>query len=297
MKTTTMRLAAMGGLCALILFVSCSKNNSSKGTTDTNIPQGKSQVSLYVMDGPVSFTKVLIDIRQVAVLVDTAAKQDSADNPHQWDNDYCGWGRHQNDKSLVWDTLTITPGTYDLLQLRNGADTLLGSGVYVSGKILKIRVTLGSDNSIYTDSTTSYPLEIFGPEPYFDINVARTNVSSLSNNQFELWLDFNLSRSIFFWSGTFYLKPYFVVFNDKVAAKISGQVLPPGAGALVTVYNASDTLYAIPNWGGNYMLRGVPAGTYSINFKGTSGYNDTTINNIVVDSMKVTQVPTITLHK
>ncbi|MES1224861.1 MAG: DUF4382 domain-containing protein, partial [Bacteroidota bacterium] len=181
MKTTIKRFAVTGSVCALVILAACSKNNSSKGTTDTNIPPGKSAVSIYMMDGPISFDKVLIDIRQVAVLVDTAARQDSADNPHQWDNNYCGWGRGPNNRSLIWDTLTITPGTYDLLQLRNGADTLLGSGVYVSGKILKIRITLGSDNSVYTDSTTSYPLEIFGPNPYFDIDVLRSNVSTVTN--------------------------------------------------------------------------------------------------------------------
>jgi hypothetical protein len=62
-------------------------------------------------------------------------------------------------------------------------------------------------------------------------------------------------------------------------------------------WSGTDTLYAIPNWNGNYQIRGVPAGTYSINFKGHNGYQDTTISNIVVDSAKTTQVPTITLHK
>jgi hypothetical protein len=87
------------------------------------------------------------------------------------------------------------------------------------------------------------------------------------------------------------------VFNDAAMAKVQGRVLPQGASPLVTAYNAADTLYAIPNFGGNYLFRGVPAGTYSINFKGHNGYKDTTINNIVVDSMRVVQIPTITLHK
>ena len=44
-----------------------------------------------------------------------------------------------------------------------------------------------------------------------------------------------------------------------------------------------DTLYAIPDWeDGDYQIRNVPAGTYSINFKGRDGYKDTTIANITV---------------
>ncbi|MDP4244561.1 MAG: DUF4382 domain-containing protein [Bacteroidota bacterium] len=295
MKTLTKWLAASFGMAVLLFFFACNKNNSAG--SNPNIPPGKSKVSIYMMDDPVQLSKVLIDIRQVAVEVDTAVRQTDSDRDDQWDDNYWGWHRDHDHKSVIWDTLSITPGVYDLLQLRNGADTLLASGLVTNGKVLKIRITLGSDNTVFTDSTTSYPLEVFGPNPYFTINVARTNVSEVTNNEFKMWLDFNLGRSIFFWNGTFLLKPYFTVFNDHVMAKIQGRILPQGASPLVTAYNAGDTLYAIPNYGGNYLFRGVPAGTYSINFKGHNGYKDTTINNIVVDSMKVVQIPTITLHK
>ncbi|HEV2354392.1 MAG TPA: hypothetical protein VGR89_09120, partial [Puia sp.] len=70
-----------------------------------------------------------------------------------------------------------------------------------------------------------------------------------------------------------------------------------GATSLVTAYNGTDTLYAVPFWSGKYQFRNVPAGTWSLTFKGYGGYQDTTISNIIVDSMKVTQVPEITLHK
>src|SRR5882757_2486972 len=295
MKTVTKWLAAGSGLTAVLIFFACNKNNSSG--SNPNIPAGQSQVSVYMMDDPIQFTKVLIDIRQVVVEIDTASKQTDADEDDQWDDNFCGRHRNQSDKSVIWDTLSIKPGVYDLLQLRNGTDTLLASGQFPSGKILKLKITLGSDNTIYTDSVTHYPLEVFGPNPYFTVNVSRLNVASVSSNDFKLWLDFNLSRSIFFWSGQFLLKPYVTVFNDVVSAKLKGQVLPGLSSPLITAFNATDTLYAIPNWDGKYLFRGVPAGTYSIKFKGWGGYQDTTISNIVVDSMKTVQVPTITLHK
>jgi hypothetical protein len=250
-----------------------------------------------MMDGPINFDSVLIDIRQVVVEIDTGTTQNAADQPNQWDAGYCGFGRSASNKSVIWDTLGITPGIYNLLALRNGTDTLLASGLYPTGKIIKIQITLGSDNSVYTDSTTSYPLEIFGPNPYFTINVSRTNVQDVTNNQFKLWLDFNLSRSIFFWNGEFLLQPYFTVFNDMMTAKVQGQVLPHGAGALVTGINGTDTIYAVPFWNGQYQFRNVPAGNWSFTFKGTTGYSDTTFSSIAVDSMKTVNLPTITLHK
>jgi hypothetical protein len=293
MKTTTKWLAAAGGIVAALFIFACHKSSSS---SNDSIPAGKSQVSLYMMDDPIQFAKVLIDIRQVVVEVDTATAQSAADVDDQWDNNYCGPHRTASNSSVIWDTLSISPGVYNLLDLRNGTDTLLASGLYVSGKILKIRITLGSDNTVYTDSTTSYPLEVFGPNPYFTINVGREDLDAVSNNDYKLWLDFNLAKSIYFWSGTFYLSPFVTVFNDVVSAKVQGFVLPKGAGKLVTLYNSADTLYAIPDWSGKYQMRGVPTGTYSINFKGNGNYQDTTISNIVVDSMKVVTVPTVTLH-
>ena len=295
MKTVTKWLTAAISVAAVLVFFACNKSNSS--SSNPSIPPGQSRLSVYMMDGPVQFAKVLIDIRQVAIQIDTADKQSDADHDDQWDDGYCGWHRDKEHKSVIWDTLSIKPGVYDLLQLRNGADTLLASGDFPSGKILKVKITLGSDNTIFTDSTTSYPLEVFGPNPYFTVNVSRVDVASASSNDFKLWLDFNLSKSVFFWNGEFLLKPYLVVFNDQVKAKVQGQVLPAGAAALVTAYNATDTLYAVPFWNGKYLFRGVSAGTYSINFKGRNGYQDTTLTNIKADSMKVVTVPTVTLHK
>jgi hypothetical protein len=295
MKTVMKWLAAGAACTALLVFFSCNKNNNSG--SNPNIPKGQSQVSVYMMDDPIQLAKVLIDIRQITVEVDTAAKQGDADNDDQWDDNYWGWHRDQEHKTVIWDTLNIKPGVYDLLQLRNGTDTLLASSLITSGKILKLKITLGSDNTVFTDSSTSFPLEVFGPSPSFVVNVSRTNVNAVTNNEFKLWLDFNLSRSIFFFSGQFLLKPYFIVFNDAIMAKVQGQVLPPGAGALVTAYNATDTIYAVPFNNGQYQFRGVPAGTYSVNFKGRGGYQDTTLSNIKVDSMRVVKIPTITLHK
>ncbi|HVY76059.1 MAG TPA: DUF4382 domain-containing protein [Puia sp.] len=297
MKTFTKWLVPAGLIATGILFVfSCSKENSHS-SSDPSIPPGQSKVSVYLMDDPVTLYKVMIDIRQVAVEIDTATTQGDQDHDNQWDANYCGFGRGAENKSLIWDTLNITPGVYNLLDLRNGTDTLLGSGTYPDGKILKVRITLGTADTVYTDSNTYYPLSVLGPDSAFTINVRRENVSSVSNNDFQLWLDFNLERSIFFWREQYFLSPYVVAFNYHSAAKIKGQVVPPGASPLVTAFNATDTLYAIPGWNGNYQFSHVPVGTYSINFKGHHGYQDTTIQNIVVDSMKAVEIPKITLHQ
>ena len=291
MKTKTTWLAAGAGtLMACMLFFACKKDNSAS----SNIPAGKAQMSIVMMDDPISLYKVLIDIKQVAVLVDTAAKHTDADDDHEWDNDYRGC---HNSNTLIWDTLSITPGVYDLLQLRNGTDTLLASGLITNGKVLKVRITLGTRDTVYTDSVTHYLLNVAFTGTFFDINVRRENVSAITNNQFKLWLDFDLARSIIFYNGVYWLRPEIRAFNDNDLSKIAGRVLPAGASPFVMVYNSSDTLYALPGWEGYYQVRGATAGTYSIYFKGQHGYKDSTITGIVVTAGKLTTAPTVTLHK
>ena len=297
MKTVTKRLVAACGVTAVLLFFACKKENSS--SSNPNIPKGQSQLSVALTDGPGDFFKVLIDIRQIAIQVDTASKQKDEDNDDQWDDDYNGEHRDAGHKSVIWDTLSIKPGVYDLLSLRNGVDTLIGSGLYPTGKIVKIKVTLGSDNTVYVDSTTSFPLTLFGGSDTthtFTIKVRREDVDDISSNDFKIWIDFNIDRSVFFMNGQFLLQPFFVAFNDNVMAKVYGQVLPPHAGVLVTGYMGTDTIYAVPFDNGSYKFRNVPAGTWSFNFKGATGYKDTTISNIKVDSMANVKLPTITLH-
>src|SRR6185436_10090979 len=98
----------------------CSKEKSSDNAT---VPSGKQALSLYLTDGPTDyFDKVLIDIKSVKVLVDTCDK--SRRRRDNWDStNHCA----------IWDSLSIAPGVYDLLTLRNGLDTLLASGTIPDG--------------------------------------------------------------------------------------------------------------------------------------------------------------------
>lgn len=295
MKTVTKWLVAASGAAAVLIFFACNKSNSAN--SNPNIPKGESQLSVYMMDGPASFAKVLIDIRQVAVEIDTASKQSDADEDDEWNDDFDGRHHDPDHKSVIWDTLKITPGVYNLLDLRNGTDTLLSSSLITTGKILKVKITLGPNDTLYVDSTSYFPLGVDGPHMTITINVRGDNVQSINNNTFKLWLDFNLDRSIEFENGEFVLRPFIVVFNDVDMAKVVGRVLPEGADAAVIGTMGTDTIYAVPWEEGNFQFRNVPAGTWDFTYKGANGYKDTTINNIKVDSMQTVTLPTITLHK
>ncbi len=78
---------------------------------------------------------------------------------------------------------------------------------------------------------------------------------------------------------------------------IEGTVLPYAARPYVTAWNDTDTATAKPEENGEYKIRGLNAGTYSIMFQGSFGYKDTTLTGIQVTNGQAVQIPLITLHQ
>lgn len=269
----------------------------NKDTSASNAPNANQQkLNIYLSDGPGYFDAVNLDIKSVEVLVDTCNvdSSDVDDKPNR-----CGWdnGKWDNKHCTVWDSLDIRAGVYNLLDLRNGTDTLLGNGNVVKGNVERIRITLGNNNSLVKDSVT-YPLETWGGQSKIIINVRRSDWDNFSTSSFRLWLDFDVNHSILeVVRGHFILNPFIRVFTPSRFGSISGAVLPDAAKPVVTLYGATDTLYALPWRGGSFAIRGVAAGTYSLYVNGSNGYQDTTISNITITGDKETKVGKITLHQ
>ena len=273
---------------AAIFILSCTKDNSSS----SSVPPGQQRVSLYLSDDPALFDKVLIDIQSVKVLVDTS----SADTvEHRWRHDWnCDDGR---DTSVVWEDLQIRPGVYDLLTLRNGTDTLLAAGNIPQGKIKRIKITLGSDNSLVKDSV-GYPLKLFPGDSVITLKLSGNELDEYLTGQFQLWLDFNIGRSIIkVRNNEFYLRPFIRLFITKATGSIEGKITPWDAYPVVSVYNGTDSSYAIPYRDGRFKVRGLDPGVYTVFVNASNGYQDTTINNVTVTAREEFDLPDIELHK
>jgi hypothetical protein len=98
-------------------------------------------------------------------------------------------------------------------------------------------------------------------------------------------------------NGQFTLVPFIRAFLIKESGAVKGIILPGNSRSIVTVYNATDTAYALPWVNGEFKVRGLNTGTYSVFINAGNGYKDTTINNVSVTVGKETNVGTITLHK
>ncbi len=290
------RTAAAAGLAwSLVLLGACGRHNDVQASEEPG--PGQSKVSVYLTDGPGLFDQVLVDIRQLAVKVDTSAAGGGWWKPgERFDGHRC-WNHDKEDHQAVWDTIAIQPGVYDLLNLANGADTLLASDLIPQGRILAFRLTLGEDNSLVKDSV-SYPLNLLPDWHTVYIRVHGGDFEKLSSRHYKIWLDFDAGRSVVaLHHGEFYLKPVLRAFAVSQTGRLAGRVLPADAQAVVSVYNDGDTLYAIPGRNGQFMLRGLEEGNYDVLVNASSPYMDTTLTGVSVSTGKLTDLGTLQLHQ
>jgi hypothetical protein len=134
-------LWASAALLCVVSIYSCQKDVG----VNVNIPAGTNKLSIFLADAPTDYQKVLVDVQQIAVKIDTCQRNSDPDRQHP--------GCDEDHDSLshqcgIWDTLSIHAGVYDLLTLRNGLDTLLSSGFVLNAKIERIKIILGSNNSV-----------------------------------------------------------------------------------------------------------------------------------------------------
>lgn len=273
---------------AVFLLYACRKEGAIAG-----IPEGKSKLSVYLTDGPLDFQHVWVDIQGIYVKVDSCRRNH--------DDDHWGPGCNDDHDSLesrceYWDTLAINPGVYDLLALRNGVDTLLASGYVSAGKIERIKFVLGTNNSVMADSIT-YPLNLQHNQSYIFVNIGREHLDSIAANNFQLWLDFDLSRSVKFRNGQYYLRPVLKPFGRHSFGEIEGKVRPVRAHGLIRAFSGTDTSYALAWNEGEFKIRGLRPGTYSLHIAGINGYRDTLITNIQVQRNEDTDLGLIRLQQ
>lgn len=298
MKQLRLPGIALGLLLLTILTIfSCQKERDSN---NNEIPEGQQRVRIRLSDNPVNFDAVNVDIQRVEVLIipDSCRGGRDDDGPRNhcdYDND----GNNGNyGDCAVWDTLDIRAGVYNLLDLSNGVDTLLANGFTVEGKIKKIRLTLGAQNSVVVDSI-SYPLTLWNGHNRVTINVRGDDVDQVTPGDLQLWLDFDAGRSIVRVSNNrFVLKPILRIWLPPQTAALEGRVQPERAGAVVSAISNSDTLIAIPDHhSGKFKIRGLRGTTADVFINATrNGYIDTTLTGLQLQRGRTTDVGTIQLR-
>ncbi len=286
-------------LSSIFFLFSCQKEKDA----NQPVPEGQQRVRIRLSDNPVSFDAVNVDIQRVEVLVvpDSCHSNDSSNNDDDNDGRGCHYDRDRDhdrdDDCAVWDTLDIRTGVYNLLDLTNGTDTLLASGYTIAGKIKKIRLTLGSENSVVIDSVT-YPLSAWNDFNRVTINVRGEDIDEISSSDLQLWLDFDAGRSIVkIRDNHFVIKPFLRIWLPAQTASIKGKVLPSEANAVISAIADGDTLVAIPHDDGRFKIRGLKGSTADVFINASAnGYRDTTITGVSLIKGEDTDIGTVELH-
>lgn len=257
MKKIILVFAAL--LMAGISLQSCKKDEDKTGNATVNI---------RLTDGPGHYDAVYIDVQSVEIHSDVSG----------------------------WVTVpAIVPGIYNLLDFRNGMDTLLCHTVLPAGRISQMRLILGENNSVVV-AGASHPLAT----PSAQQSGLKFNIHQelAANGAYDIWIDFDAGRSIVAkGNGTYSLKPVVRAYTKLTDGRIRGVVLPQAALATVYATNGADTFAAIPDALGGFLYCGLPEGSYTlwIDAADNTGFADMTLPPVNVAFGVVSDIGIITL--
>jgi hypothetical protein len=250
----------------LALFYSCSKNPSSS--------EGQARLQVRLTDSPYPFAKaVWVDVRQIEIIM--------SDNS----NPIILNGTH--------------PGMYNLMDFTNGKDTILADATIPPGDISQIRLILGENN--YIISTTDEKIDLKTPSGQQSGLKVQVHQTVSGGILYRLVLDFDAGRSIVEAgsSGNFILKPVLRILSlVPSGGDIKGVVAPDSIRTAVLAIQGLDTISTAftDTTNGNYLIKDVPAGNYSLVYIPSDTTYKTATANAAVTLGQITVVDTVKLQ-
>lgn len=248
----------------LVWFSSCNSDSDSNGTA---------RLQVRMTDAPGDYEEVNVDIRSVQI--------------HKEDTDSeSGW--------LTLDE--INPGIYNLLKFANGADTLLASANLPAGTISQIRLVLGENNSLKLKDGRTVGLKT--PSGQTSGLKVKINADLKEDVTYVVLLDFDAAKSVVArGNGQYNLKPVIRTITQAVAGGIRGKVTPADAKPGIYMISAeNDTIGGFANENGDFLIKGVKAGTYSVKFYTDKNEPRKTIPNVTVSQNQIRDLGTVDLN-
>lgn len=278
MKKVFIQLAVI----VTMFFIGCNKPGKETDATGRLL-------SVYLTDSPAELEAVNIDIHSVEVKIDP---NDAGDEQYIMQQDknnsndslgamggtlwHGGIPVGDNDQFGKWIAVDFKPGVYDILQLRNGIDMLLGSAK-APGTVRKVRIALGSNNHVVKNGEPlSLTLQDDSTNHHIYIDILKESRITNNDGSIAVFLDFDLGRSIKRVGEQYVLFPYLRALPADRSLEIEGFAFPAAASVIVSVYNDTDTTNALPDNRGYFKIRGLLPGGYHISYSAGDMYRDTT---------------------
>jgi hypothetical protein len=165
----------------------------------------------------------------------------------------------------AWISLANPDTVLDFLELTNGttavlADTTLGPGSYS-----QLRIVVADSNEIVVDGQ-SFPL-LIPSGTATGVKIVNISFSVDSGECAEIYLDFDIAKSVRLDQGQYFLQPCFRAFSKSLSGTVSGKVedtLGKGVtNALVQALAGTDTVSTFTRSNGWYELI-LKQGTYTV---------------------------------
>jgi hypothetical protein len=196
-------------------------------------------------------------------------------------------------------TLSRTPATYDLMDLRNGITATLAELDIPEGTYSKIRLYADSAKVVLIDGT-EFPLKVPGGASTGLKIFIKPDIIVEEGVPSEVLLDFDMSKS-FVAKGSldrpkgitgFNLKPVVRAVNLATAGRLRGMVhdtSDTGIPDIQVSISTGDSVLTntFTDTTGAYALLGIPVGTYSVE-AGAAGYLTETVTDVAVDERGTT---------
>jgi hypothetical protein len=194
----------------------------------------KAHLSVSMTDAPANYNAVMVDVQGVEVM--------------------------GSDGTTV--LLNTKAGIYNLLDFTNGVDTLIASGDLNAGTISQIRLILGPNNSVMVDNVVYHLSTPSAMQSGLKLQIHQKFEAGVS---YYILLDFDASQSIVLTgNGEYQLKPVIRTIDAAINGSIKGHISPISLGTIVTASSKNIVYSTVVNANGEFVLAGLPAGTYSI---------------------------------
>jgi hypothetical protein len=257
-------LTAMTGV-AVLLFMSVSLSSC-----DVASNKDKGTFKVVMFDAPGDYDEVWVHINRVEV-------------------------NNSADAESGWVVISEPDERFNLLELVNGANVVLGEADLEEGTYEQIRLILGSDNTIVIGED-SFPLMVpSGQQTGIKLNV---NADIIAGITYTLLLDFDVQRSVVKQgaTGSYALQPVIRAMNEALTGNITGSVEPAVEGAWVRALSGDDVVATTQTVEtGEFTLVGLFDGFYTVTIDAGDDFEPFTQPDVEVKIGQVTDLGTIEL--
>jgi hypothetical protein len=193
-----------------------------------------------------------------------------------------------------WQSVNLSARIYNLLDLTNGKETLLGDLDLPAGRLAQIRLVLGENNTLKLNDEI-YPLSTpSGQQSGLKLQMHQVLTEGIT---YKILLDFDAAKSVIQTGNEAYsLAPVIRVLTEAQNGAIKGKVEPVAGNVSISVMSGEETITTtFSDENGEFLVQNLEAGTYRLLFDAPGDGSLKEKTDVVVELGAVTDVGVISV--